>query len=186
MSAQDCLSLEVAPGQPSVPAKLTALLAAWRSLPGEMQADFLEQIGARRITDQADFADCMPDDTGAAIGFYNDAAERVGWPKVQRLSDTRMRALKGRLRDSGGLEGWRIAVARAEASDFLCGRTARSWTAFGFDWLVKAANFTKVMEGNYDNRPGKSDRRAEPDTLPDILHVAGRSRPPPEPDWLRG
>ncbi len=36
-------------------------------------------------------------------------------------------------------------------SDFLTGRSGQ-WTACNFAWLVKADNFAKVVQGNYENR----------------------------------
>lgn len=163
--------------------RLSAVLAMWDSLSASDQGEFLDLIGAVRVEDRADAA-AAAGDVGAAFQVYNDAAARTGWPRVQRLSDVRKRALRARLRECGGLDGWRHAVARAEASDFLCGRGRRAWTAFGFDWLVKPANFTKVMEGNYDNRTGPGDPGSVPDTLFGVLDVAGRSRPASSPDWL--
>ena len=42
---------------------------------------------------------------------------------------------------------------KAEASDFLKGKNNRNWSA-NFDWMIKDANMTKILEGNYDNRSG--------------------------------
>ena len=127
------------------------------------------------------------DDISKAVHDYNDAAERTGWPKVQKMTDARRRALRSRLKDCGGNDGWKAAMGRAEASDFLCGRSANPWTGFGFDWLAKPSNFTKLMEGNYDNRPQSPQHnhqlsRADATTL--AISVAGRTRRAPDPDWL--
>jgi uncharacterized protein YdaU (DUF1376 family) len=89
-----------------------------------------------------------------AVTCYNEAAAQVGWPQVQKLTPARSAALKARLRDCGGIEGWRVAMDKAKASDFLTGRSHKPWTGFGFDWITKQANFSKLMEGNYDNRTG--------------------------------
>lgn len=95
---------------------------------------------------------CHANDLSHAVSRYNQAAERAGWPQVQKLTPNRSKQLKARLKDCGGLDGWEDALRRAFASDFCRGRTSKPWTGFGFDWLTKAANFTKLMEGNYDNR----------------------------------
>lgn len=95
---------------------------------------------------------CHANDLSHAVSRYNQAAERAGWPQVQKLTSNRSKQLKARLKDCGGLDGWEDALRRAFASDFCRGRTSKPWTGFGFDWLIKAANFTKLMEGNYDNR----------------------------------
>jgi uncharacterized protein YdaU (DUF1376 family) len=92
----------------------------------------------------ADFDDCLT--------HFNATADRVGWPKVQRLTATRKAALSHRISDCGGEGAWRDAIERAARSPLLTGQTGRGWRA-DFDWLCKAANFTKLMEGNYDPRP---------------------------------
>ena len=42
------------------------------------------------------------------------------------------------------------AFEKAEQSDFLKGKSGKFKASF--DWIMKAANFIKVLEGNYDNR----------------------------------
>lgn len=71
-------------------------------------------------------------------------------PKVLKLSDSRKKAIKARLNDFG-LEEIKRAFALTEQSDFLKGTNATGWQA-GFDWLMKPANLTKVLEGNYENK----------------------------------
>lgn len=90
------------------------------------------------------------DDVAEAVAAFNDMAARHGISQVQKMTDTRRKALRGRLKDCGGIEGWRMALSKIEASDFLTGRS-RDWRC-DFDWTTKPANFTKLMEGNYDNR----------------------------------
>ena len=89
-----------------------------------------------------------------AVSIYNEAAGRSGWSVVQRMSKPRFSALKARIKDAGGLDGWRQAIARAEKSDFLCGRTSGRQSPFfaSFDFLTQASSFTRLMEGNYDPR----------------------------------
>lgn len=48
-----------------------------------------------------------------------------------------------------GLKYWEIFFDLVESSDFLCGRGARPWGRCGFDWVLKSANFCKIIEGNY-------------------------------------
>lgn len=93
------------------------------------------------------------DDISKAVHDYNDAAQRAGWPTVKTMAAARRRALRSRLKDCGGNDGWKAAMERAAASDFLCGRTSKPWTGFSFDWIAKPGNFNKLVEGNYDNRP---------------------------------
>lgn len=68
-------------------------------------------------------------------------------------------------RSSGKKAGQRYATTEAEAldffarffgyveeSDFLTGRDDRNWTGCSLDWLVKQSNFSKVLQGNYENK----------------------------------
>ena len=101
-------------------------------------------------------------DLSQAVARFNDAARAAGWSQVQKLTPNRSRQLRQRLKDCGGVDGWETALRKAFESDFCRGRTDRPWHGFGFDWLTKPANFTKLMEGNYDNRID----RAEPSDMP--------------------
>ena len=83
-----------------------------------------------------------------AVSIYNTAAEHAGWPKVQKMTPQRRKALKARIKDCGGVEGWRDALRKAYASDFI----RNDWTGFNFDSLISQQKFTGLMEGKYDNR----------------------------------
>lgn len=101
----------------------------------------------------------LPDIMSECIAHFNETAERVGWPKIQKFTKPRRAALSQRIADVGGVDAWRDAITRAAASPLLTGQTGGGWSA-DFDWLVKAANFTKLMEGNYDNRIGSKQSPA--------------------------
>ena len=70
------------------------------------------------------------------------------FPAVIKLTEARKRAIKARLKDYG-LDEIKRAFSLAGQSDFLKGSSG--WQA-SFDWLMKPANMTKVLEGNYTNR----------------------------------
>ena len=92
-----------------------------------------------------------PDDAKAvaqAFVMFNEAAKRTGWPAVQKFDDDRKKAMRARLREVDGVEGFAIALGKAEASRFL----TEQWPNFNLDWMLKAKNFRKLMEGNYDDR----------------------------------
>lgn len=50
-----------------------------------------------------------------------------------------------------GLERLGEVFKQVEQSDFLTGRNGR-WGKCGIDWILKPENFSKIIEGNYDNR----------------------------------
>lgn len=125
------------------------------------------------------------DPVSASFDAYNDAAEKGGWPKVQVRTKARVAALRARLKEAGGIEGWCLALDKALASSHCCGKNDRGWTA-DFDFLTRQSSFAKLMEGNYDDRKPAKDVRANPraDALRNALHDAGTARPAQEPDWL--
>lgn len=110
-------------------------------------------------------------DISEAVRIYNETAAEFQWPQVQKLSKQRIAALNARLRESGGISGWADAINRAGNSAFLTGQTAKPFFA-NFDWLTKAGNFAKLMEGNYDNRTGKGKGLPEDPTLRAIAAAA--------------
>ncbi len=86
-----------------------------------------------------------------AFDLFNEFAARAGWPACQKRTKPRASAIIARVKEAGGLDGWRVALEKAEASDFLCNRTRTAFTA-SIDFLLQASSFAKLMEGNYDNR----------------------------------
>lgn len=88
----------------------------------------------------------------AAVDAWNEMAERAGLDKVQRLTAARKRSLAARLRDAGGLDGWKAMIGRVEVSSFLLGRTGDGKWRVGFDFVLREQQFTKIMEGAYNDR----------------------------------
>lgn len=102
-----------------------------------------------------------PGELEAAFALYDQAAEQAGWSAISMRSDTRKVALANRLKELGGIEGWRTAISKALASDFCCGKcppTPPRTKAFkaDFDFLTQQSSLIKLMEGKYDNaKPGE-------------------------------
>jgi len=88
--------------------------------------------------------------------IYNDTC--VSFPRLVSLSDARKKAIKARL-NKYTLDDFKKVFEKAEASDFLKGANDRNWAA-SFDWMLKDANFAKIIEGNYDNRKPKAPKNA--------------------------
>lgn len=86
----------------------------------------------------------------------------VSLNKAGSLTGTRKKAIQSAV-SAVGLEKLVELFRKAEASDFLTKRNSTGWKA-GFDWLMKPENYTKVLEGNYDNRkPAKPPEPAQTD-----------------------
>lgn len=73
----------------------------------------------------------------------------ISFPKVSKLTDNREKTIKARLKEYS-MQDIIKAFEKAEQSNFLKGKSGKFKA--GFDWIMKAANFIKVLEGNYDNR----------------------------------
>ena len=77
--------------------------------------------------------------------------------RCKAMSEARKKAIKARYSSGYTLDDFTILFEKAEASTFLKGGNARNWRAT-FDWLIKDANMTKVLEGNYDDRGKGGDK----------------------------
>ena len=97
----------------------------------------------------------------AAFDDWNAIAQLNGWPKVKSKTKARQVALRARLKEADGIEGWRKALGRAVASPFLSGSTHHNFQNT-FDFITKQANFAKLLEGNYDERKPTSNPRVRP------------------------
>lgn len=94
----------------------------------------------------------------AVLATWNDTM-RGCVPKVTKLTEGRKDKIRQRVKEMGGWDQARRTLStcfdKINRSDFCNGSTG--WTAT-FDWLFSNdKNWTKVLEGNYDNRRGKTD-----------------------------
>lgn len=85
-----------------------------------------------------------------AFNSYNDLAQRIGLPLARSLTPQRRKNLMARLREHGGHEAWRIAMANIERSAFLRGNNPKGWTA-NLDFVLQASSFAKLVDGVYGN-----------------------------------
>lgn len=90
------------------------------------------------------------------VNLYNSICASL--PRIKRLSDTRKKAIKARLKNYN-VDDFQQLFEMAEGSDFLKGKNNRDWVAT-FDWLIKDSNMAKVLDGNYVDR-NKQDTNKE-------------------------
>jgi hypothetical protein len=93
------------------------------------------------------------------IDIVNEIVENyhsicVSFPTLRAVSDTRKKAILARL-DTYTLDDFKTVFQNAESSSFLKGADG-GWKAT-FDWMVKEANFIKVLEGNYADKRGRKE-----------------------------
>lgn len=75
----------------------------------------------------------------------------VSYPQIQKMSDTRRKAIRARWNEYCSIDKFAELFRKAEASDFMRGKNKRDWAAT-FDWMLKDSNMAKILEGNFDNR----------------------------------
>jgi hypothetical protein len=92
-------------------------------------------------------------DVKQAYEDYKSFAKHTKTPIPKGLNSTRKTAIQARLKECGGMDGFREVLTIAAKSPLLRGVNSggSSWT-ITLDWLLKPVNFTKVTEGNYLER----------------------------------
>lgn len=133
--------------------------------------DTQDRIGKDRLGEDRDIS--LPSSDGKhAIVDYQQIVDLFNsvccsLPRVKSITDARRKAIRNagkQLMDAGGFQA---LFDKVERSDFLTGRSG-NWQGCCFDWIMKPANITKIIEGNYDNRAGGSNRDyTDPDRYSD-------------------
>lgn len=87
---------------------------------------------------------------------FNDELSKANSiiPKIISISGKRRTAVSARVREHGKM-ALSVVIKKAAASPFLNGHNSTSFMAT-FDWMIKPANFVKVLEGNYDENINNS------------------------------
>ena len=92
----------------------------------------------------------------AVVSKWNAMAKGSGLPVVEKITDSRRRSCRARLREDG-LQAIACAIERIPRSPFLTGQT-KDWRA-DFDFLLRPDTVTKINEGKYD-QSSKTDRQS--------------------------
>ncbi len=112
-----------------------------------------EEEAIASLSAKADAPDCPH---GEIVALYHDLLPAN--PRIKVWDGDRAKALRTRWREDAkrqDLDYWRRFFAHVAASPFLTGQVEdRNGRPFlpGLDWLVKASNFAKVIEGRYHDR----------------------------------
>lgn len=102
------------------------------------------------------------------VDMYNDTC--VSFPRLMSLSEARKKAIKARL-NTYSIEDFKRVFELAESSTFLKGGNKRNWSA-NFDWLVKDANFAKVLDGNYNDKAAAKGTNETAQELDNFYNMA--------------
>lgn len=140
--------------------------------PGFPDDDDGEPAKPSEAADQADQPDTTKQTLPACphlelLDIFAEQLPELPQPKPELWEGARAKALAARWKwclTAKKRNGERYATSKAEAldffkryfgyvgkSDFLTGRDGR-WSGCDLAWLVKADNFAKVLQGNYENR----------------------------------
>lgn len=114
-----------------------------------------------------------------ALAIWNEMAKRIGLPVALKMTDDRRRQLRRRLKEHGGIEGWRFACEKVRDSPYLRGENDKGWRA-DIDFLVSPRKFLRVIEGFYDDKKRRTDTTAERRSaigraVAQVLEVSGGS-----------
>lgn len=78
---------------------------------------------------------------------WNSVAGRIGKPRVRDATPARRATVRNRIAQYD-ISDFVNVFGKVERSPFLRGDTG--WPGCTFDWVMKRANFQKILEGNYD------------------------------------
>ena len=87
-------------------------------------------------------------DVVAMVDIWNDFAQIHGLDKAEPLDPGRRKKALQRLKECGGLDGWRKVVLSIAESPWLLGKNDDRWEV-SFGWLLIRERLTRVREGNY-------------------------------------
>lgn len=98
-------------------------------------------------------SDSKSDPKQKIIEMWNELSV-YGIPPVKRISEgsKRMTCLRSRMKQFA-LDDFAEAIEQIKQSSFLQGKNKQGWM-ITFDWFILPSNFSKVLEGNYNDKKG--------------------------------
>lgn len=94
-----------------------------------------------------------PKPTPADLAELWNKSAHPNLPRVRVVSEAIKSNAKCRLRDYPEQAFWEDLISRVNKSPLLRGEKG-DWKA-SFDWIVRPTNFAKIVNGNYDYKPGR-------------------------------
>lgn len=92
------------------------------------------------------------------MDHWNERMKGVGIPSIVAIGGNRRAHVLARMREYG-VEAVAKVIDMVAASRFLQGSNNRGFVAT-FDWVIKPANFIKILEGNYNETYDRNERNA--------------------------
>lgn len=103
-----------------------------------------------------------------AFSAFNETAQRCGLPLAKAYTKARATALYHRVKEAGGMDGFRAALANLEKSAFLQGNNDRGWKA-DLDFVCQPRSFAKLMDGGFGNGAHAMKSEVKPADMPDFI-----------------
>lgn len=95
------------------------------------------------------------------IDYFHNTCQSL--PKVLKLTDTRKRNIKNRLKEHGK-EAVAEVFKKANESVFLNGNNSRGFKA-NIDFILNKTKFIRILEGHYDNKKKTSKKTSAIETI---------------------
>lgn len=99
----------------------------------------------------------------------------VSYPTIKTVDGERRKAVAARWKTYKSLDIFAELFRIAEATPFLKGENDRNWSA-DFDWMMKATNFSKILEHRYDDKAAKSAPSTTADDEPQLCELLAADR----------
>lgn len=94
----------------------------------------------------------------SVMDHWNERMKGVGIPSIVAIGGNRRAHVLARMREYG-VDAVAKVIDMVAASRFLQGSNNRGFVAT-FDWVIKPANFIKILEGNYNETYDRNERNA--------------------------
>ena len=83
------------------------------------------------------------DEISQAVALWNALADECGLSKPRKITKDRQAKLRARLKDCGGIDGWKDALDRIRHNSFLRGENNSGWRV-DFNCFLRASKFVKL------------------------------------------
>lgn len=97
-------------------------------------------------------------DYKALVSHFNKKFSGI-LPQVMQITEKRRKAVKARIGEYSKNDVLKVFEKVFESS-FLRGNNNRSWRA-DFDWIFRPSNFTKILEGGFDNNSKSKENEGQ-------------------------
>lgn len=128
------------------------------ALPGRRPTDYTLSEEEKKLRIKEELNPPLPPAGGdhPLVLIWNQNTD--GIPRVAKMTKVRKAHADARLRESPDLEQWTACAKAINNWQFGRGVNDRGWKA-NFDYFLRPATLVKFLEGGYDEKPVKSEKR---------------------------